>query len=70
MRKQMTWRVRVRRAIEDWVDVIADTPEQAETMAVSVPGVISVFGQSAMRGNKPLLGTTVPPVGVEEDGSE
>lgn len=66
MKKQMTWRVRVRRAIEEWVDVQADTPQQAEEKAACLPQVLSVFGKSAMRGDKPL-GQTVQAMGVVDD---
>lgn len=65
MRRQQLWRVRVRKAVEDWVDVTADTPLQAEELAASIPNVISVFGKSAISGMKPV-GQTIP-VGVEDD---
>ena len=66
MRKQKIWRVRVRKSIEDWVSVQADTPLQAEGLAATLPFVLSVFGGSAMRGDKPVEGMT-PPIGVEDD---
>ena len=65
MRRQKTWRVRVRRSVEEWVDVQADTPLQAETIAATYSGVISVFGQSAMPGDRPV--DRPLPVGVEDD---
>lgn len=65
MRRQKTWRVRVRRSIEDWIDVSADTPLQAEELAASIPGVINVFGKSAISGDKPV--GQVAPVGIHDD---
>lgn len=65
MRRQKRWRVRVKRAIEDWVDIAADTPLQAEQLAATIPNVISVFGQSAISGDKPVEGPV--PVGVIDD---
>jgi hypothetical protein len=60
-----TWRVRVMRKVEDWVDVQATTAQEAETYAYNIPGVLSVFGKSAIRGDMPIEGDTV--VGVRED---
>lgn len=65
MRRQRTWRVRVRRALEDWIDVQADSPLQAEELAATLPQVLSVFGGSAMRGDKPI--DSIPPAGVQDD---
>lgn len=65
MPKQRTWRVRVVRKVEDWVDVDADTPLSAENLAALLPQVVSVFGGSAMRGDKPV--DQIPPIGVEEE---
>lgn len=64
MRKQKPWRVRVRRAAEEWITVYADTPREAEELAAVVPGVLSVFEGSGMRGDKPV--DQIPPIGVEE----
>ena len=64
MRRQKTWRVRVRRSVEEWVEVQADTPLQAEQLAASIPQVLSVFSGSAMRGDKPI--DQIPPAGVED----
>jgi hypothetical protein len=69
MPKKMTWRVRVKRTIEDWVDVQADSPLEAENLAAILPQVISVFGGSAMRGDRPV-GQILPKVGVEDDEDE
>lgn len=68
MRRQKTWRVRVKRSIEDWVDIQADTPLQAETLAATMPGVIFVFSQSTIRGDKPI--DRVPDAGVEDDDED
>lgn len=68
MRQQMTWRVRVKRAVEEWIDVQADTAAEAERLALHIPFVISVFGQSAMKGNKPV--DRIPAMGVVEDENE
>lgn len=50
--KLVTWRVRVKRAQESWVEVNAETAGQAEAEAIKVPGVISVFSKSAIRGDE------------------
>ena len=60
-----TWRVRVRRAIQDWVDVDAATAAEAEDKANDVPGVISVFKKSAVRGDLRLDADRPP--GVRDD---
>jgi hypothetical protein len=52
MRKQKLWRVRVYRKVEEWVTIKADTALQAEELAITLPFVLSVFGKSAMPGNK------------------
>lgn len=66
MRNQKTWRVRVKRSIEDWVAVQSDTPLQAEQLAATVPGVLSVFGQSAILGDRPVE-QAVPAGIMDED---
>ena len=43
------YRVRVYRKVEIWVDVDAYSAAEAEAEAAKVPGVLSVFGQSAVR---------------------
>ena len=65
MLKSKRWRVRVRRAIEDWVDVKADDALQAEQLAANLPQVISVFDKSAIPGDRPV--DQVPLAGVMED---
>lgn len=65
MAKQRIWRVRVVRRVEDWVDVNADTPLQAETLAANLPLVLSVFTGSAMRGDKPV--DFIPAAGIQDD---
>lgn len=64
MKRPTMWRVRVQRAMEVFVDVQATSAEQAEAEAAKVPGVVSVFGKSAIRvdqANRPE-----PPAGVED----
>ncbi|HVX90156.1 MAG TPA: hypothetical protein VHC20_00695 [Candidatus Paceibacterota bacterium] len=58
------WRVRVKRAVEDWVEVEAPTALAAEAAAANLPGVAFVFTQSAIRGDKPV--GVLRPQGVEE----
>ena len=67
MRRQKTWRVRVKRAVEDWVDVKADDALLAEQLAANIPGVISVFGRSAIPGGKPVTQDFIMGV-VNDDG--
>ena len=65
MARSIPWRVRVNRATEAWVEVQALTVVEAEAEAAKVPGVISVFGRSAIRSDE----SAVPerPAGVRED---
>lgn len=66
MPRQLIWRVRVKRAIEDWVDVQAPTAALAELEAAKVPGIISVFGKSAIRGDQAALPERPPGVEGEQ----
>jgi hypothetical protein len=59
------WRVRTRRLLETWVDVTAHTKEEAETLAASLPQVMSVFTGSAVRAD--LKETQPKDVGVEDE---
>jgi hypothetical protein len=68
MKKQKPWQVRVVRKVEEWVTVYADTPLQAETLAATLPQVLSVFSGSVIRGDRPK--DEAPLVGVEEDEDE
>lgn len=52
MPRPTQWRVRVRIAIEGWVDVDAQSAPHAESEAAKVPGVLSVFAKSAMPSNE------------------
>lgn len=52
--QQKTWRVRVMRRLEDWIDVKAETAEQAEKEAATRPGIVGVFTGSTVSGEKPL----------------
>lgn len=65
MTRQPSWRVRVRRSVEDWVSVEAQNQMQAEAEAAKVPGVIMVFGSSAIRAD--FVPETARPEGVRED---
>lgn len=65
MARPQPWRVRVRRAIETWVDVEATSGPEAESEAAKVPGVISVFGRSALRGDESAKPLPLP--GVEDE---
>ena len=62
--RKIVWRVRVRRAVEAWVEAEAFTAAEAEIEAVKVPGVISVFVGSALRADE----SAVPerPAGVRD----
>ena len=59
------FRVRVRRSIEDWVDVQAASPQQAEVLAAAVPGVMNVFPRSAVRAD--LIAGARLPAGIEDE---
>ena len=50
--RQIMWRVRVKRAVDTWVDVEAHTAADAERAAAELPGIVSVFGRSAIRGDE------------------
>lgn len=65
MPRLIIWRVRVRRAVEVWVDVQAVTAAEAEASATNLPGVISVFGKSAIRGDEAALPER--PAGVRDE---
>lgn len=58
------WRVRVKLSTEVWVDVQAVTAAEAEAGAANLPGVLSVFGKSAIRGDEAALPER--PAGVQE----
>ena len=65
MSRLPTWRVRIKRIVEDWVDVEAVSALEAETEAYKIPGVVSVFGRSAIPGNQPIEGAL--PTGVHDE---
>lgn len=65
MIKKKTWQVRVYRKVEGWVNVQADTAHEAELKAMGLPNVLSVFGKSAIRGDRPV--GQVVAQGVEDD---
>ena len=64
MARSIMWRVMVSRAIEAWVEVQALSAAAAEIEAAKVPGVINVFGRSAIRSDESTA--PEPPVGVME----
>ncbi len=53
------------RKIEDWVTIEAETAEQAEKEAVGSPGVVHVFGRSAIMATP--KGAEVQRIGVEDE---
>lgn len=53
----------MKRAEEVWVSVEAETAAEAEAKAVALPRVLSVFGSSAVPGDKRV---SDPLQGVEE----
>jgi hypothetical protein len=63
--KKLPWRVRVKLAVEGWVDIEAPNASAAEAEAAKLPNVISVFGLSATLANK-VAGVEAP-AGVQED---
>ena len=65
MSRPKLWRVRVKKVVEDWVDVTALMAEDAERMAAQVPNVVSVFGRSATLAEK--IYTPEIACGVEEE---
>jgi hypothetical protein len=66
MRRQKTWKVRVVRKLEDWIDIQADNPLQAELLAASIPNVLSILTGMTMLGDRPLAEA---PASIE-DGDE
>ena len=62
--KLKRWRVRVRRSVEEWIEVQAENALQAETLASTMPFVLSVFGNSAISGDKPIDGPV--PIGMTD----
>ena len=64
MTRPTIWRVRVVRGREEWVDVLAVNAAQSEIEAGKLPGVISVFGRSAIRGDEAMVPERLP--GVED----
>jgi hypothetical protein len=65
--KKKRWRVRVKRVIEDWVEVLAFEGAEAEAEAENLPGVVGVLKGYTLRGDRPVEGNS-PPVGVIDDG--
>lgn len=63
--KGKLWRVRIRRAVDQWVELDANTPEEAEALAGQIPNVLSVFGKSATPGNR-IYSQSDPAITVDE----
>jgi len=62
--KVKKWRVRVYKKVETWIEVQAENSLQAEALAANVPFVLSVFGNSAISGDKPIDGPV--PIGMTD----
>lgn len=43
--QKRSWRVRVLRRVEDWIEIQADSAHDAEVEAVKRPGVLQVFSR-------------------------
>lgn len=43
MPRLRSWRVRIARRVEDWIEIQADTKHDAEVEATKRPGVLQVF---------------------------
>ena len=54
MARPVPWRVRVKRSVEAWVEVQASSGPEAEVEAAKIPGVVSVFGRSAIYGDESI----------------
>lgn len=68
MNKQRRWRVRVIRQLEDWVEIKAETMEEANLLAAQRPGIVNVFIGSTISGEKPA--GQVLPIGVADDNED
>lgn len=55
MARPIIWRVRVNRSVEAWVEVQASSGPEAEVEAAKIPGVVSVFGRSAIYGDESIV---------------
>ena len=63
--RTVSWRVRVKRAQESWVEVQSHTAADAEDEAMKVPGVMQVFARSAMRADE--AAAPERPAGVRDE---
>ena len=63
--RAITWRVRVKRAQEAWVEVQSHTAAGAEEEAMKVPGVMQVFSRSAVRSDE--AAAPERPAGVRDE---
>jgi hypothetical protein len=66
--KKKPWRVRVYRKVEDFVEVRADTAEEAVELAKILPNIVHVFDKSAIPADRPLASTD--PRGVLGDDED
>lgn len=64
------WRVRVKRVVEDWVEVLADSPASAEQQAFDLPHTVHVFKGMTVPGDKLAKDIKPQPIGVEEEDEE
>ena len=53
--------------VESWVEVQANSALEAETEAYKLPNVVSVFGRSAIPGNKIAASPEPMSAGVQEE---
>ena len=66
--KPKPWRVHVRVSVEEWLEIYAFSPEEAEAIAKTKPNVIHVYGKSAVKGDRRVVGNE--PACVVEDEEE
>lgn len=67
--QKKTWQVRVYRKTEDVINVQAETAQQAEQLAKTLPNVISVLTGMTVSGDKPA-GQVVSLQGIEDDSDD
>lgn len=65
--KKYPWRVRVKRIVEDSVEVVTRTADQAEKEALQLPGVVGVLQGATIRGDRRV---DDPFVGIEDGEDE
>lgn len=67
MRGKKPWKVRVRRQIEDWIEIQAFTLAEAEKEAAGRPGVVSIFPGSTILADRPVDPNMMAPAIVVEE---